>query len=161
MATPREAARPTDAVPTGLVRNLGLFGAIAVSLAVVGPSMSVSLNPQAMAEQVGGAVPVVYVMALVPLATIAIAFIVLTRRHGVAGSLYTLVGLELGPRAGAISGLWLLSAYCTFTALTAASFGIFTAHLLGSFQKFAYKVRPQIRGEKFNLNLFPIKGRCS
>ena len=132
MATPREAARPTDAVPTGLVRNLGLFGAIAVSLAVVGPSMSVSLNPQAMAEQVGGAVPVVYVMALVPLATIAIAFIVLTRRHGVAGSLYTLVGLELGPRAGAISGLWLLSAYCTFTALTAASFGIFTASFIGA-----------------------------
>ena len=36
----------------GLVRNLGLVGAVAVSLAVVGPSMSVSLNPQAMAEQV-------------------------------------------------------------------------------------------------------------
>ena len=69
------------------------------SLAVVGPSMSVSLNPQTMAEQVGGAVPLVYVMALVPIATIAIAFIVLTRRHGTAGSLYTLVGLELGPRA--------------------------------------------------------------
>jgi len=108
------------------VRNLGLFGAVAVSLAVVGPSMSVSLNPQAMAEQVGGAVPVVFVMALVPLATIALAFIVLTRRHGTAGSLYTLVGLELGPRAGAISGLWLLTAYCAFTGLTSASFGIFT-----------------------------------
>ncbi|MEX1209435.1 MAG: hypothetical protein WEA35_01030 [Candidatus Nanopelagicales bacterium] len=99
MAAPRGAANLTDAVPTSLVRNLGLFGAIAVSLAVVGPSMSVSLNPQAMAEQVGGAVPLVYVMALVPIATIAIAFIVLTRRHGTAGSLYTLVGLELGPRA--------------------------------------------------------------
>ncbi|MGI9196568.1 MAG: APC family permease [Candidatus Nanopelagicales bacterium] len=110
----------------GLVRNLGLLGAVAVSLAVVGPSMSVSLNPQAMAEQVGGAVPVVYVLALVPLATIALAFIVLTRRHGTAGSLYGLVGLELGPKAGAVSGMWLLMAYCTFTAVTASSFGIFT-----------------------------------
>ena len=132
MAAPRDPASPTDAVPTSLVRNLGLFGAIAVSLAVVGPSMSVSLNPQAMAEQVGGAVPLVYVIALVPIATIAIAFIVLTRRHGTAGSLYTLVGLELGPRAGAISGLWLVTAYCAFTAVTASSFGIFTASFIGA-----------------------------
>ena len=67
MASPRDPARSSSEVPTSLVRNLGLFGAIAVSLAVVGPSMSVSLNPQAMAEQVGGAVPLVYVMALVPM----------------------------------------------------------------------------------------------
>ena len=127
----RETERPSSSdLPTGLVRNLGLFGAVAVSLAVVGPSMSVSLNPQAMAEQVGGAVPLVYLLALVPLATIAIAFIVLTRRHGVAGSLYTLVGLELGRRAGSIAGLWLLCAYCAFTALTSASFGIFTASFI-------------------------------
>lgn len=87
MTTPPDEAKPVHGVPAGLVRNLGLLGAVAVSLAVVGPSMSVSLNPQAMAEQVGGAVPVVYVIALVPLATIALAFIVLTRRHGTAGSL--------------------------------------------------------------------------
>ena len=127
MTTPPDEAKPVHGVPAGLVRNLGLLGAVAVSLAVVGPSMSVSLNPQAMAEQVGGAVPVVYVIALVPLATIALAFIVLTRRHGTAGSLYTLVGLELGRKAGAVSGMWLLTAYCGFTAVTAASFGIFAA----------------------------------
>lgn len=120
---PREL--PPEGRPVGLVRNLGLLGAVAVSLAVVGPSMSVSLNPQAMAAQVSGAVPLVYLMALVPLATIALAFIVLTRRHGTAGSLYGLVGLELGPRAGAISGMWLVTAYCAFSALTSASFGIF------------------------------------
>ena len=119
-----------DAPAKGLVRNLGLLGAVAVSLAVVGPSMSVSLNPQAMAEQVGGAVPIAYLFALVPIATIAVAFVFLTRRHGTAGSLYTLIGLELGPRAGAISGLWLLIAYCSFTAITASSFGIFLASFI-------------------------------
>ena len=119
-------APPRESPPAlALVRNLGLFGAVAVSLAVVGPSMSVSLNPQAMAAQVGGGVPVVYLLALLPLATIALAFIVLTRRHGTAGSLYGLIGMELGPKAGAISGMWLLSAYCAFTAITASSFGIF------------------------------------
>ncbi|MFM8518901.1 MAG: hypothetical protein ACKOB2_00590 [Solirubrobacterales bacterium] len=70
----------------GLVRNLGLVGAVAVSLAVVGPSMSVSLNPQAMAEQVGGSVPIVYLFGLIPIATITVAFVVLTRRHGTAGT---------------------------------------------------------------------------
>ena len=30
MATPREPARPTGEVPTGLVRNLGLFGALEI-----------------------------------------------------------------------------------------------------------------------------------
>ncbi|MFM9054384.1 MAG: hypothetical protein ACKOQ5_06000, partial [Solirubrobacterales bacterium] len=114
----------------GLVRNLGLVGAVAVSLAVVGPSMSVSLNPQAMAEQVGGSVPIVYLFGLIPIATIAVAFVVLTRRHGTAGSLYQLVGLEVGPRAGAVSGMWLLAAYCSFTAITASSFGIFTASFI-------------------------------
>lgn len=114
----------------GLVRNLGLVGAVAVSLAVVGPSMSVSLNPQAMAEQVGGSVPIVYLFGLVPIATIAVAFVVLTRRQGTAGSLYQLVGMEVGPRAGAVSGMWLLAAYCSFTAITASSFGIFTASFI-------------------------------
>lgn len=126
-SVPEQAAHD---VPSGLVRNLGLLGAVAVSLAVVGPSMSVSLNPQAMAEQVGGAVPLVYLLAIVPLATIGIALVVLTRRHGTAGSLYTLIGMELGPRAGAISGLWLLTAYFAFNALTASSFGIFTASFI-------------------------------
>lgn len=132
MSDPIEQAEGRITSSRGLVRDLGLFGAVAVSLAVVGPSMSVSLNPQAMAEQVGGAVPVVYLIALVPIAMIAVAFVVLTRRHGTAGSLYTLVGLELGPKAGAVSGLWLVVAYVAFNAVTAASFGVFSASFLES-----------------------------
>ena len=40
---------------SGLKRNVGVLGAVAISLAVMGPSVSVSLNPQAIAEQVGPA----------------------------------------------------------------------------------------------------------
>ncbi len=47
-----------------LRRNLGLIGAISISIAVMAPSMAVSLNPQVIAEQVGTAVPTAYVIAL-------------------------------------------------------------------------------------------------
>ncbi len=69
-----------------LRRNLGLVGAIAISLAVMAPSMAVSLNPQVIAEQVGTAVPTAYVIALISLALITGSFVILTRRCGSAGS---------------------------------------------------------------------------
>jgi amino acid transporter len=113
-----------------LRKNLGLLGLIAISLAVMGPSMAVSLNPQAIAEQVGGAVPVTFLLAVIPLSIITFSFVILTRRRGSAGSLYGLVGSEIGPRTGTTAGVWLVACYVCFTALTAASFGIFTTTLI-------------------------------
>ena len=120
----------TKGSPT-LRRDLGLVGAVAVSLAVMGPSMSVSLNPQAMAEQVGPAVPTVFAIAIIPVLIMGVSFVVLTRRHGTAGSLYGLVGAEMGPRAGSMSGLWLIGAYVGALATTTTSFGIFMIGLVG------------------------------
>ena len=114
----------------GLRRNLGLLGLVAISLAVMGPSMAVSLNPQAIAEQVGAATPLTFILAAIPLGIIAYSFVVLTRRRGSAGSLFGLVGVEIGPRVGTTAGLWLITAYVTFTSLTAVSFGIFTTSLI-------------------------------
>ncbi len=113
-----------------LKRNLGVAGGIAISLAVMGPSMSVSLNPQAIADQVGAAVPTTFVVALVPLALIVGSFVLLSRRRGSAGSVFGLVGAEIGPRSGTAAGVWLVSAYVAATAITALSFGIFTLTLL-------------------------------
>lgn len=111
-------------------RNLGLLGAVAISLAVMGPSMAVSLNPQAIAEQVGPAVPTVFLLAAVPLALITFSFVVLTRRRGSAGSLFGFVGAEIGPRTGTAAGLWLVGCYVAAAAITALSFGIFTTTLV-------------------------------
>lgn len=117
------------AVPS-LKRNLGVLGAIAISLAVMGPSMAVSLNPQAIADQVGPAVPTTFVIAIVPLALIAGSFVLLSRRRGTAGSVFGLVGSEIGPRSGTAAGIWLVAAYVAGAALTSLSFGIFTTALL-------------------------------
>lgn len=115
-----------------LKRNLGLLGAIAISLAAMGPTMAVSLNPQAIAEQVGPAVPMTFIIAIVPLVLIAGSFAMLTRRRATAGSVFGLVGAEIGPRSGTAAGIWLVAAYTAFTAITALSFGIFTTTLLQS-----------------------------
>lgn len=113
-----------------LRRNLGVLGAIAISLAVMGPSMGVSLNPQAIAEQVGPAVPTTFLIAVVPLSIITASFVILTRRRGSAGSLFGLVGAEIGPRTGTAAGLWLLACYVSASAITALSFGIFMTTFL-------------------------------
>ena len=113
-----------------LKRNLGVLGAIAISLAAMGPTMSVSLNPQAIAEQVGPAVPTTFVLALIPLLLIVGSFVLLTRRRSSAGSVFGLVGAEIGPRSGIAAGIWLVAAYVASAAITALSFGIFTTTLL-------------------------------
>lgn len=113
-----------------LRRNLGLVGAIAISLAVMGPSMAVSLNPQAIAGEVGAAVPTTFLLAAVPLAIITFSFVVLTRRRGSAGSLFGLVGAEIGPRTGTAAGIWLAACYVAGTAITSLSFGIFMTTLV-------------------------------
>ena len=105
-------------------RNLGVLGAIAISLAVMGPSMSVSLNPQAIAEQVGTAVPTAFVIAIIPLALIAGSFVLLSRRRGTAGSVFGMVGAEIGPRSGTAAGIWLVAAYVAAAGITSLSFGI-------------------------------------
>ena len=115
-----------------LKRNLGLLGAVAISLAAMGPTMAVSLNPQAIAEQVWPAVPTAFIVAIIPLGIIAGSFAILTRRRATAGSVFGLVGAEIGPRSGTAAGIWLVAAYTAFTAITALSFGIFTTTLLQS-----------------------------
>ena len=102
-----------------LKRNLGVLGAIAISLAAMGPTMSVSLNPQAIAEQVGPAVPTSFVLALIPLLLIVGSFVLLTRRRASAGSVFGLVGAEIGPRSGTAAAIWLIAAYVASAAITA------------------------------------------
>ncbi|MFM8895686.1 MAG: hypothetical protein ACKOE2_09985 [Actinomycetales bacterium] len=71
----------------------------------MGPTMAVSLNPQAIAQQVGPAVPTLFIIAIVPLVLIAGSFALLTRRRATAGSVFGLVGAEIGPRSGVAAGI--------------------------------------------------------
>ena len=98
---------------------------MAVSLAIVSPTLAVSLNPQAIAEQVGGAIPLVYLISLVPVLLIAGGFAVLASRYKSVGSVVGLFRQTAGPRVAAISGFLLVGAYVMTFPGTLAAFGLF------------------------------------
>jgi amino acid transporter len=75
--------------------------------------MAANINPQATAEIVGRTVPLAFAFALSlgGVLLVAYRFVRLTQRYTHAGSVYGLVGLTLGPRAGVLADWALLGTY--------------------------------------------------
>ena len=95
--------------PTGkLRRELSIWEAVGVSLALMAPSMAANINPQGSALTVGRAVPLTFVLATIGVLLVAYTFVRLCQQFHHAGSVYGFVGATLGPRAGVVSGwsLW-------------------------------------------------------
>jgi amino acid transporter len=111
-------------------RRVPLWVAVALSLAIVGPSLAMAGNGQAVAGTAGKAVPLVFLIGLVGVALVGYGFVRLTRRFNHAGSVYALVGVVLGPRAGFFAGFALLGAYTGFSIGLAALVSQFTNALL-------------------------------
>jgi amino acid transporter len=88
----------------GLRRSLRFWGALALGLAIMAPTLALSLNGSAPAADVGRAVPLVFLLGGIGMAFVAFGFAVLTRRFNHSGSAYALVGATLGSRAGFFSG---------------------------------------------------------
>ena len=116
----------------GLRRELRLWEAIALSIAIMAPGAAMALNGTATAGLVGRAVPLVFVLATVSILFVSYAFIRLTSYFNHAGSVYALSGATLGPRAGFFSGWALLGTYLCFTAGSTAEVGLFGQEFLAS-----------------------------
>ena len=110
-----------------LHRNLSVWGAIGISLALMAPSMAASINPQASAQTVGRAVPLAFALAFVGVLLVAYTFVRLTQRFHHSGSVYGFVGATLGPRAGVISGWALAGTYIFYAVTTGIAGGRFLA----------------------------------
>lgn len=120
----------TSTSPTKLRRNLNVWEAIGVSIALMAPAMAANINPQGTASVAGRAVPLSFALATVGALLIAYSFAQLTRRFSHAGSVYGFVGASIGPRAGIFSGWLLAAAYALFGIYTAIAAGRFvTAEL--------------------------------
>lgn len=117
---------------SGLRRSLRLWGAMALGLAIMAPTLALSLNGAAPAGLVGQAVPLVFLLGGVGMVFIAFGFAVLTRRFSHSGSAYALVGATIGPRAGFFSGFALLGYYLLSTICTVAAAGLFIQAFLDS-----------------------------
>jgi len=115
-----------------LHRNLSVWGAIGISLALMAPSMAASINPQATAAEDGRAVPLAFAIAFVGVLFVAYTFVRLTQRFHHSGSVYGFVGATLGPRAGVISGWALAGTYTFYAVTTALAAGRFTAGFFDS-----------------------------
>lgn len=108
-----------------LRRNLSLWEAIGISIALTAPSLAINIAPQASAALVGRAVPLTFVLATVGVLLIAYSFVRLSQRYHHAGSVYGFVGATLGPRAGIFSGWALVGTYAFFVLITVSASGRF------------------------------------
>jgi amino acid transporter len=113
-----------------LHRNLSVWEAIAISLALMAPSMAASINPQGTAGLIGRAVPLAFGLAFVGVLFVAYTFVRLTQRFHHSGSVYGFVGATLGPRAGVIAGWALAGTYVFYAVVTAMAGGRFAAGFL-------------------------------
>src|SRR6185312_11242098 len=113
-----------------LHRNLSVWEAIGISLALMAPSMAASINPQGTATTVGRAVPIAFALAFVGVLLVAYTFVRLTQRFHHSGSVYGFVGATLGPRAGVIAGWALAGTYVFYAVVTAMAGGRFAAGFL-------------------------------
>src|SRR3954469_11424084 len=95
-----EARNTTSAESPHLRRELHLWEAVGISLALMAPSMAANINPQGTATTVGRAVPLAFALATIGVLLIAWTFVRLTQRFNHAGSVYGFVGASLRPTRG-------------------------------------------------------------
>lgn len=114
----------------GLRRQLSIWEAIGISVALMAPSMAANINPQGTAGSVGRAVPLAFVLATVGVLFVAYTFVRLCQAYHHAGSVYGFVGATLGARAGVVAGWSLLGTYTFYGVVTSAAAGIFGSAFL-------------------------------
>src|SRR5580693_3960095 len=120
----------TDSATPVLRRTLSTWGAISLSIAAMGASLAVNINPQGAGATVGRAVPLTFILATIGVVLVAYGFARVCGRLSHAGSVFGLTGVTIGPRAGVVAGWALLGAYFAFTITTSMTAGIFGANFL-------------------------------
>ena len=111
--------------PNGrLRRNLTVWQAVGLSVALMAPSMAANINPQFTAQTVGRAVPLAFLFAAIGVLLVGYGFVRLCQYYQHSGSVYAFVGSTLGPRTGVVSGLALFATYTFYGVVTASATGI-------------------------------------
>lgn len=126
-SSPTEVASGT---PPELKRNLSIWEAIGVSVALMAPSMAININPQSTAGSVGRAVPLAFLLATISVLLIAYTFVRLSQRFSHSGSVYAFVGATLGAKSGAFSGWALVGTYSFYGMVTSMAAGRLCVGLL-------------------------------
>lgn len=110
--------------PRRLRRDLSVWQAVGLSVALMAPSMAANINPQATAMTTGRAVPLAFLIAAVAVLLVGYGFVRLCQYFQHSGSIYAFVGLTIGPRTGVVSGLALFATYTFYGVVTSSASGI-------------------------------------
>src|SRR3954469_2848489 len=113
-----------------LRRELNIWEAIGISVALMAPSMAANINPQGTVGVVGRAIPLTFVLATVGVLLVSWTFVRLCQRYHHSGSVYGFVGATLGARAGVVAGWGLLGTYMFYGVVTSMASGIFGSAFL-------------------------------
>ncbi|HEY2271452.1 MAG TPA: APC family permease [Jatrophihabitantaceae bacterium] len=125
MATPETVVMTSEPQQPkrSLRRNLTVWQAIGLSIALMAPSMAANINPQGMVGTVGRAVPLAFLLAAVGVLLVSYGIVRLCQYYQHSGSVYAFVGATLGPRTGAVSGLALFATYVFYGVVTSCASG--------------------------------------
>jgi amino acid transporter len=114
----------------GLHSELSLVDAAAFSVGLIGPVGAIGLLGTGAALIIGRAVTLSFVFAVVGVALVAYCFIKLSQHISHTGSVYALVGVTLGPRAGFVAGWALMGAYTAIGCGSTIEMGLFGGQFL-------------------------------
>ncbi|MFL0253089.1 APC family permease [Clostridium neuense] len=110
--------------------NLSIIETVALSVAIIAPTASMSLNISLMAKTDKFSSPLVFLISTIIVGIVSYSVIKFNTCMSTAGSLYTFTKEALGRRVGFISGWSLLFAYMALAAGCSAGAGAFTSKLL-------------------------------
>jgi amino acid transporter len=105
--------------------ELSLVDAAAFSVGLIGPVGAIGLLGTGAALIIGRAVTLSFVFALIGVALVAYCFVKLSQHISHTGSVYALVGVTLGPRAGFFAGWALMGAYTAIGCGSTIEIGLF------------------------------------
>lgn len=110
--------------------ELSLVDAAAFSVGLIGPVGAIGLLGTGAALIIGRAVTLSFVFAVVGVALVAYCFVKLSQHISHTGSVYALVGVTLGPRAGFVAGWALMGAYTAIGCGSTIEMGLFGGKFL-------------------------------
>jgi amino acid transporter len=120
----------TSTSQQGLRSELSLVDAAAFSVGLIGPVGAIALLGTGAAGIIGRAVTLSFVFAVVGVALVAYCFVKLSQHISHTGSVYALVGVTLGPRAGFVAGWSLMGAYTAIGCGSTVEMGLFGGNFL-------------------------------
>ncbi|MEA2158245.1 MAG: hypothetical protein QOD66_625 [Solirubrobacteraceae bacterium] len=110
--------------------ELKVVDAAAFSVGLIGPVGAIALLGTGAAAIIGRAVTLSFVFAVVGVVLVAYCFIKLSQHIAHTGSVYALVGVTLGPRAGFFAGWALMGGYIAIGCGSTIEIGLFGGEFL-------------------------------